>query len=163
MVEFLFIVFLIGLLALLLRRERRRRAIKIAVIDGSNLLYWNGEALSLQPVHDAIEALVAAGYQPCVIFDANAGYLVAGQYLDGARFAKLLGLRAAQAYVVPKGEPADPHILRLARDSGGIVVSRDRFRDWSEEFAPETASDRVVRGGYRRDKLWLDLPKDKVA
>ena len=65
--------------------------------------------------------------------------------------------------MVHKGEPADPHILKLARDSGGIVISRDRFRDWEQEFAQETAAGRVVRGGYRGDKIWLDLPKEKVS
>jgi len=162
MVEFLFFAFLVGLLFFLLRR-RGRQAARLAIIDGSNLLYWKGEALSLEPVIDAIEALEAAGYRPCVVFDANAGYLVAGRYLNGPSFAKRLGLRSAQSHVVHKGEPADPHILKLARDSGGIVISRDRFRDWEQEFAQETAAGRVVRGGYRGDKIWLDLPKEKVS
>ena len=82
MVEFLFFAFLVGLLVFLLRR-RGRQAARLAIIDGSNLLYWKGEALSLEPVIDAIEALETAGYRPCVVFDANAGYLVAGPDWQG--------------------------------------------------------------------------------
>ena len=35
--------------------------------------------------------------------------------------------------VAPKGQPADPHILFVARDLGARIVSNDRFRDWAGE------------------------------
>ncbi|KIC32455.1 hypothetical protein RA26_21580 [Leisingera sp. ANG-M7] len=172
MPEFLFLLFLTGLLCVLLflrKREkpdrpaakRRRSAIasrkRLAIIDGSNLLYWKDSALSLDPVREAIQLLKAAGYTPCVIFDANAGYLVENRYLDGPGFARRLGLSRRYAHVVPKGRPADPFILGLARDSRGIVISRDRFRDWAEDYPAETGPDRVVRGGYRSGRLQLNL------
>ncbi|NVK14547.1 MAG: hypothetical protein HWE35_10230 [Rhodobacteraceae bacterium] len=174
MPEFLFLLFLTGLLCVLLflrkqekpdrpaakRKRPARTAHKpLAIIDGSNLLYWKDNALSLDPVRDAIHMLKASGYTPCVIFDANAGYLVEDRYVDGPGFARRLGLSRRQAHVVPKGRPADPFILGLARDSSGIVVSRDRFRDWAEDFPAETGPDRVVRGGYRDGRLQLNLDR----
>ncbi|WP_420004054.1 NYN domain-containing protein [Arenibacterium sp. LLYu02] len=159
MVELGFLVFLGVLLAVLLRRRRKAHARRLAIIDGSNLIYWRDEACSLEPVQDAIATLRKAGYLPCVIFDANAGYLVADRYLDGGAFAKRLGLSEQNAHVVPRGQPADPFILQLARESDGIVISRDRFRDWMEAFPQETEPDRVAPGGYRDGVLTLDLDR----
>lgn len=159
MVELGFLVFLGVLLAVLLRRRRKSHARRLAIIDGSNLIYWRDQHCSLQPVQEAIAILRKAGFRPCVIFDANAGYLVADRYLDGGAFAKRLGLSEQNAHVVPRGQPADPFILQLARESGGIVVSRDRFRDWKEAFSDETKPERVVRGGYRDGVLALDLDR----
>ncbi|NIZ15362.1 hypothetical protein [Phaeobacter sp. HF9A] len=160
MVEAAFLILLVGLLLVLLRFRKRAQRPRLAIIDGSNVLYWKETQLSLEPVQDVIKALRVAGYRPCVVFDANAGYLVAGRYMSGERFAKALGLPKVQSHVVPKGQPADPHILRMARDSGGIIVSRDRFRDWEIEFPQVMRADRLVRGGYRRGEIWLDLPKE---
>ncbi|PRZ45207.1 putative RNA-binding protein with PIN domain [Tritonibacter scottomollicae] len=163
MVEFLFFAFLVGLLFFLLQRRSGRRSAPLAIIDGSNVLYWKENTLSLEPVRDVIALLEASGYRPYVVFDANAGYLVVGRYLNGPSFAKRLGLKDAEAHVVPKGQPADPYILRMARKSGGIVVSRDRFRDWKDDFPKEVTGPRLVRGGYRRGALWLDLDVVEAA
>ncbi len=162
MIEFIFFAFLISLLGFLLWLRRRRATGPLAIIDGSNVLYWRTKVPALDPVRAVVALLEAAGYRPCVVFDANAGYLVAGRHLNGRSFARQLGLSEIQVHVVPKGQPADPHILRLARNSGGIVVSRDRFRDWQGAFPTETAGDRVVSGGYRRGRIWLDLAEDSV-
>lgn len=158
--SFLFFFFLFaGLLYILLRLRNRRRSSRPAVIDGSNLLYWKDNSLSLDPVREAVQLLKAAGYRPYVIFDANAGYLVENRYLNGRNFAKRLGLSVSQTLVAPRGQPADPLILAFARDSGGIVISRDRFRDWAEAFPAETAPGRVVSGGYRGGRFRLNLER----
>ncbi len=159
MIEIGFLLFLVGLLAALLWRRQRRRLSRLAVIDGSNLIYWKPDECSLVPVQEAIVLLRKAGFTPCVIFDANAGYLVADRYMDGGTFARRLGLKERHAHVVPRGEPADPFILQLARESEGIVVSRDKFRDWAGAFSAETARERLVPGGYRDGRLWLDFTR----
>jgi hypothetical protein len=137
-------------------KAKFRRSKKAAVIDGSNVMHWDGEVARLAPLRDVIGALKAKGYTPGIIFDANAGYKLADRYLDDRDFAKLLKLRADRVLVVPKGEPADPTILASAREMGAKIVTDDRFRDWAGEYPEVTEPGHLVRGGYRDGVLWLD-------
>ena len=126
------------------------------VVDGSNVMHWNGETPDIATLRDVIDALRARGYQPGVIFDANAGYKFGDRYLDDRHLARLLNLPGERVLVVPKGEPADPTILASARDLGAKILSNDRYRGWSADF-PEVASPGyIVRGGYRQGRLWFD-------
>jgi hypothetical protein len=50
------------------------------------------------------------------VFDANAGYKLLGKYKHDDAFGRLLGLPADRVMVVGKGKPADPTILRAARE-----------------------------------------------
>ncbi|MEJ6393799.1 hypothetical protein V8J82_11060 [Gymnodinialimonas sp. 2305UL16-5] len=127
-----------------------------AVIDGSNVMYWNGETPNLDTLREVIAQLRALGYQPGIIFDANAGYKLGGRYLDDRHFARQLTLPADRVLVVPKGEPADPTILAAARDLGAKIITNDRYRDWASAFPEVTETGRLVRGGYRNGQLWLD-------
>lgn len=126
------------------------------VIDGSNVMHWNGEVPRLDPLREVIASLQQNGYQPGVIFDANAGYKLTDRYLDDRHFAKLLNLPGDRVLVVGKGEPADPTILAAARELGAKVVTNDRFRDWTGDFPEVATPGHLVRGGYRSGKLWLD-------
>lgn len=126
------------------------------VIDGSNVMHWTGDIPRLAPLKALIATLRDQGFQPGIIFDANAGYKLGDRYLDDRDFAKLLNLPADRVLVVGKGEPADPTILAAARELGAKVVTNDRFRDWVADF-PEVASfGLLVKGGYRDGDLWLD-------
>ena len=62
--------------------------------------------------------------------------------------------------VVPKGTPADPYILKAARDHRGRIVSRDQFRDWSEAHPEIATPGHLVKGGYRGGKLGLALDRE---
>ncbi len=62
------------------------------ILDGSNVMHWNGETPRLATLRDVIAELRTQGHQPGVIFDANAGYLLADRYLNDRHFAKLLNL-----------------------------------------------------------------------
>ncbi|MEX3014179.1 NYN domain-containing protein [Gymnodinialimonas hymeniacidonis] len=146
---------MVGLLLVLLLRRRRPRG-RPVVIDGSNVMHWNGEVASLTTVKEVIARLQAEGYAPGIIFDANAGYKLADHYLDDRHFAKLLNLPTDRVLVVPKGQPADPTILAAARDMGGQVVTNDRFRDWAEQFPEVRETGHLMRGGYRDGVLWLE-------
>lgn len=146
---------LAALLLLLLLRRRRKHG-RPVVIDGSNVMHWNGDRASLATVREVIARLQALGYAPGIIFDANAGYKLADRYLDDRHFAKLLKLPANRVLVVPKGQPADPTILAAARDMGGKVVTNDRFRDWAEDFPEVREKGYLMRGGYRDGALWID-------
>ncbi|MEJ6390569.1 NYN domain-containing protein [Gymnodinialimonas ulvae] len=146
---------LAALLLFLLRRRRKRQA-KPVVIDGSNVMHWSGEVPRLAPLKEVVGALQDKGFEPGIIFDANAGYKLADRYLDDRDFAKLLKLPADQVLVVHKGEPADPTILAAARDAGGKIVTNDRYRDWADEFPEVNVPGVLVHGGYRDGVLWLD-------
>ncbi len=146
--------FAVLLLVLVLRRRKGRG--RPVVIDGSNVMHWDGEEPKLRTVQTVVEALKSMGFEPGVVFDANAGYKLVGRYLDDRHFARLLNLPADRVLVVPKGQPADPTILAAARDVGGKVVTNDRFLDWAGDFPEVAEQGHLVRGGYRDGEVWLD-------
>lgn len=129
------------------------------VVDGSNVMHWNAGVARLETLRDVLAHLDAAGVVPGVVFDANAGYRIAGKYMHDDGFAKRLGLPQSRVMVVPGGTPADPLILTVARDLGARVVSNDRFRDWAAQFPEVVRQDQLITGGYRHGRLWLDLPQ----
>ena len=91
------------------------------------------------------------------MFDANAGYLVSDRYLNEWNFSKLLGVSKDNVFVVPKGTPADPYILKAAREMDLRIVTNDRFRDWEKDFPEIRKTGHLIKGGYRSGKLWLDI------
>lgn len=126
------------------------------IVDGSNVLFWRDGEPDLQAVREVVDRLIAAELVPGVMFDANAGYLVADYYWDDAEFALALDVSPERVLVVPKGEPADATILRAAREMGARVVSKDKFRDWADEY-PEVERDGfLIKGGFRKGKVWLE-------
>ena len=137
-----------------LRRPRKNDP--HVVIDGSNVMHWNGQAPHLATLKEVIAELRALGCQPGVIFDANAGYKLKNRYLDDRHFAKLLKLPQDRVLVVPKGEPADSTILAAARELKAKVITNDRFRDWMSDFPEVASSGHLVKGGYRAGKPWFD-------
>ena len=136
---------------------------RFVLIDGSNVMHWRDNTPDIEPVREVVAALRAQGYTPGVVFDANAGYKLEGRYRNHYKLARRLGLPYEQVMVVPKGEPADPMILRAALDYGGCVLSQDRFRDWEDQFPQLRSPGFRVRGGYDGGKLWLDLPQNTRA
>ena len=128
----------------------------MVVVDGSNVLHWKDGTPQIDTLRDVVTRLRSEGFAPGVMFDANAGYLVAGKYQHDHAMARKLGLREDEVLVVDKGRPADETILTAARELGARVVSNDRFRDWADRFPEVHTPGHVIRGGYREGKLWLD-------
>ena len=118
-------------------------------------MHWQGGEPNIQVVQKLVQALDKSGYQPGVIFDANAGYKLFDRYLDDAPLADALGLPEEQVLVSPKGEPADIFLLNAARDMGAAIVTNDRFRDWVEDFPEFAEPGRLIRGGYRKGAPYL--------
>ena len=116
---------------------------KAVVIDGSNVMYWFDGTPRIEPVQDVVHHLSKLGFAPEVFFDANAGYLFAGQYLGTKPLSRLLNLPTDSVTVVPKGDVADPYILRTAHETDAIIISNDNYRDWV---------------AFRAGELWFDLP-----
>ncbi|NPD18381.1 NYN domain-containing protein [Alterinioella nitratireducens] len=148
----------IAALVLLLRFFwRRPKAENLIILDGSNVMHWKDGTPRLEIVASVLRDLEAAGYTPGVVFDANAGYLLSGHYRHDGDLGRALKLPSDRVMVVPKGTPADPYILRAARDMGARIVTNDRYRDWAEDFPEITQKGHLIRGGVRQGRIWLDL------
>jgi len=142
--------------AWLLLRHLLKRPKRWIVVDGSNVMHWRDNQPRLETLQEVLALLKARGYVPGVVFDANAGHLLAQRYLHDHAFGKLLGLPVDQIMVVQKGTPADPTVLAAARDFGARVVSNDRFRHWAKAHPEVGKRGFLMQGGYRDGKLWLD-------
>jgi hypothetical protein len=130
---------------------------RLIVVDGSNVMYWKDETPQIETLREVLARLAGLGFTPGVVFDANAGHLVAGQYLHDPALALLIGLPRDRVMVVDKGTQADAVVLAAARDQGTRIVSNDRFRDWADRHPEVHEPGHLVRGGYRDGRLWLDL------
>ena len=149
---------LILFLAALVRVEPRRAALpRWVIVDGSNVMYWKGETPQIDTVREVLDRLAALGFTPGVVFDANAGHLLAGRYLHHGAFAEWLGLAEDRVMVVNKGTPADATILAAARDLDARIVSNDRFRDWLDQHPEVDRPGALIRGGFEDGALWLAL------
>lgn len=149
---------LLASLWLLIRARRAARADRPhIVVDGSNVLYWQDNTPRIETVREVIDHLKALGYAPGVVFDANAGHLVAGKYQHDHALGRQVGLPPDRVLVVAKGTPADPTILMAARDLGARVVTNDRYRDWADQHPQVLQPGFLVRGGYRDGRLWTEL------
>jgi Zc3h12a-like ribonuclease protein len=153
------------LLRRLLARPKmaRQGAEKWVIIDGSNIMHWKDGTPQIDTVRAVLRVLKDRGYTPGVIFDANAGYLLSGHYRHDGSFGKALGLPRDRVMVVPKGTPADPYILTAARDLGAVIVTNDQFRDWADHYTEIQQPGYLIKGGFRADKIWLNLPAESVA
>ncbi|SDO27888.1 Zc3h12a-like Ribonuclease NYN domain-containing protein [Lutimaribacter pacificus] len=148
-----------------LRRRLRgpRTAGKTILIDGSNVMHWNGGNPNITIVRDVVQALAANGHEVGVIFDANVGYKLSGRYMNDATLARHLNLPTRHVLVSPKGQPADVFLLQVARDRNAPIVSNDRFRDWQDDFPEIAEYGRLIHGGYRDGAPYLRPGKGKPA
>ncbi len=142
---------------LLFLRPGRDADIPWIIVDGSNVMYWDRETPSLATVRHVLEAIEAEGLVPLVWFDANVGYLTAGQYLRPLQLSRMLGLHHGQVAVAPKGTPADPLLLEAAARMGARVVTNDRFRDWAEDHPAVREAGFLVGGAMQGGKVTLRL------
>ena len=127
------------------------------VLDGSNIMHWKDGTPQIATVREVIHHLIAKGFSPGVVFDANAGHVLFGKYHHHGAMGHRLGLPEDRVMVVQKGTPADPTILAAARDLGARIVSNDRYVDWSDTHPEVREPGRLIQGGYREGALWLDL------
>ena len=140
------------------KRLRRLKTSKNwAVVDGSNVLHWKGGVPNIATVREVVDELKTKGRTPGVVFDANVGYKISNSYMNDSSIAALLGSPRSHVMVAPKGTPADPLVLQVARDLGAAIVTNDRFRDWDDEYSDVLEKSSLVRGGFKDKTLWLSL------
>jgi hypothetical protein len=106
----------------------------VIVVDGSNVMHWQGDAPTVGAIELVLADLTARGFVPHVFFDANVGYKLVGRHVDSGALARVLALPLSQVFIAPSRTPADPLLIAHAIRIGARVVSNDRFRDWREEF-----------------------------
>ncbi|WP_296478722.1 hypothetical protein [Roseinatronobacter sp.] len=145
------------LIGLAFWRRPGQRAGPYILLDGSNVMHWVNGQPSLDPVREVVSHLRQQGYQPGVVFDANAGYKLDGRYHNHRFLARKLGLSPDLVLVVNKGEPADGVILEFAQTYNARIVTNDRFRDWAEQFPQVAEPGYLVQGRFRNGALQLDL------
>jgi Zc3h12a-like Ribonuclease NYN domain len=124
----------------------------VILVDGSNVMHWLDEKPQLAPLVQVIRSLQAQGYKPGVVFDANAGHMLVGRYLNEGDFATMLSLPRSQVLVVPRGTQADPFLLDSANEFGARIVTNDRFRDWAEAHPKVLENGFLIRGGCGRGR-----------
>ncbi len=150
---------LILLASAYLRRAKTTRTAKqtYIILDGSNIMYWNGGTPQAATLREVVTHLQGRGFTPGAVFDANAGHILFGKYFHHSAMGRAIGLPEDKVMVVQKGTPADPTILAAARDLGARIVTNDRYTNWSATHPEVREPGRLIRGGYRDGQLWLDL------
>lgn len=140
------------------KRRQKRPDRPEVIVDGSNVLYWRGDAPELNTVKDLVRRVQRQGYDPIVWFDANAGYLTADRYLNEAELAEKLSLRADQVHVTPKGTQADAGLLAMAKSLNAPVISRDRYRDYEAQHPWLRKAGRLYAGSKEAKDFGIHLP-----
>ena len=152
----LVVAVLLVVVLFLRRRLSGRAARRYVLIDGSNVMYWRNSQPDLAPVKAVIARIRAAKAQPVVYFDANAGYLLRGRYLNNAELARALGIASNRVLIAPKGTPADPLLLEAASGLRARIVTNDRYRDWTADYPILKSRELLVRGEWQKGRLTLN-------
>lgn len=110
-------------------RTRSRTEQRHIVIDGTNVLYWDGQEADLATLRSVVDTLKHRHYDPYVFLDASSRHHLCDTTLNETAFARQLGLPRKRVMVCPAKTEADAFILAFARQEGLAVVSNDRFGD----------------------------------
>lgn len=137
------------------RRKPAEAAERWILVDGSNVMHWREGEPDITTVRRVVMRLIVLGFEPGVVFDANAGWKLQNRYLNEQALAGLVGLPKRQVLVVDKGTQADTFLLQTARDFGAKIVTNDRYRDWAGDFPEVLEPGFLIRGGLRNGELWL--------
>lgn len=113
--------------------EPRNKDLKEIVIDGTNVLYWDGNEPALWTLREVVDALTKRGYAPYVFLDASSRHHLKDKSLTPKAFAKALALKPSRVMVCPAGTEADTFILKFAKAEKLPIVSNDRFSDRAQQ------------------------------
>jgi len=101
------------------------------VIDGTNVMYWDGDTAQLDTLRSVVDYLKRRDIDPIVFLDASSRHHLKDKSLTERGFAQALGLSQKQVMVCPAGTEADVFILKFAKSEGLPILSNDRFGDRS--------------------------------
>jgi hypothetical protein len=101
-----------------------------ALIDGSNVAHASeGDAARLANILLVRDKLAEQGFDPIIVADAALRH----QIDDSAEYEKLVA--DGTVHQAPAGTDADYFLLSFAKELDAALVSNDRFRDRSQQFA----------------------------
>lgn len=101
-----------------------------ALIDGSNVAHaTEGEAPRLANILLVRDRLVDEGFEPLIVADAALRH----QIDEPAHYEQLVA--DGTIHQAPAGTDADYFLLSFAKELDATLVSNDRFRDRSQQFA----------------------------
>lgn len=123
-------------------------------VDALNLGYWCGAPPSLRIPLSALRGLLAQGRLARLVFDASAVH----QLPESEReIYAALRQRCAWCLQVPSGTSADLSLLEAAKADGGVIISRDRFREHRRGFRSIVhAAKRRLDGFVAEDQLQIE-------
>ncbi|KIN75395.1 RNase Zc3h12a domain containing protein [Sulfitobacter noctilucae] len=126
--------------------EPSRKGQQEIVIDGTNVMYWDGEA-DLRTLRSVVDTLRARKLAPYVFLDASSRHHLGDTSLDKKGFASALGLPRNRVMVCPAKTEADAFILKFAQERQLPVVSNDRFGDRAAQAKGLKLIKGVIAGG----------------
>jgi hypothetical protein len=123
-------------------------------VDALNLGYWCGAPPSLRIPLSALRGLLAQGRLARLVFDASAAH----QLPESEReIYAALRQRGPWCLQVPSGTSADLSLLEAAKADGGVIISRDRFREHRRGFRSIVhAAKRRLDGFVAADQLHIE-------
>ncbi len=124
------------------------------VVDGSNVMHWDGEPSALI-LNRVLVALDEKGLNPFVFFDANVGYKLWDRHANARHVAPKIGVAVDRVVVAPSGVTADELLLEFAVKHGLRVVSNDRFLDWRVKYPKAGMKGFSVKGEWRQGSVML--------
>ena len=102
----------------------------LALIDGSNVAHaTEGEAPRLANILLVRDKLAEQGFEPLIVADAALRH----QIDNPESYERLVD--DGTIHQAPAGTDADYFLLAFAKELGATLVSNDRFRDRSRQFA----------------------------
>lgn len=116
-------------------RPALAEGVPFSLVDGSNVINWEKNAGTatealLSTLIRVLDLLRAEGRGALVVFDATAGYALAGHYMNEVALLRALGQRRdVRVDVVHKGMVADRHLIDLGLQSGVEIITNDLYRD----------------------------------
>ncbi len=103
------------------------------VVDGTNVMFWDGEDAELDTLRIVISYLKQREISPIVFLDASSRHHLKDKSLTEKGFARALGVSQRQVCVCPAGSEADVFILKFAKSEGLPILSNDRYGDRSQQ------------------------------
>ncbi|MGJ8626867.1 MAG: NYN domain-containing protein [Sulfitobacter sp.] len=122
------------------------------VIDGTNVMYWDGETAQLDTLRSVVDYLKQRDISPIVFLDASSRHHLKDKSLTERGFARALGLPQTQVMVCPAGTEADVFILKFAKKEELPILSNDRFGDRSNLVK----GIKIVKGVFTAGRPILD-------
>lgn len=130
----------------LAKKPKRKNDLPGVVIDGTNVMFWDGEA-DLRTLRAVVDKLRAKNLSPFVFLDASSRHHLGDKSLNQNGFAKALGVTRDQIMVCPAQTEADAFLLKFAKENSMPVVSNDRFGDRAAQAKGLKLIKGVIAGG----------------